>query len=331
MPHILFYTYLVILLAYVFDFINGFHDAANSIATIVSTGVLKPLTAVLWAAFFNFIAFLFFHLNVAGMLGTGLVGSDSINTYVIFSALVGAIIFNLITWYFGLPSSSSHALIGGLIGAAVAQNGWGSLKIIGITKVLVAIAISPLLGLMLAFILLSLVKKIIVFWNFKSAAKWARRFQLLSAALLSLGHGANDAQKTMGIIAGLLFSLGWLGPKFFVPFWVIVSCNLVMGLGTLAGGWRIVHTLGEKITKLEPLNGSAAETASAITIFAATALGIPISTTHTVTGAIVGVGMQKAFGTTNWNLIKKITSAWFFTIPVAALMAAGIFSLKILI
>lgn len=323
----LLYIGFIIAIAFAFDFINGFHDASNSIATIVSTGVLKPLQAVIWAAFFNFIAFLFFHLNVAATVGTGLISPHSINADVIMAALLGAISFNLLTWYFGLPSSSSHALIGGLAGAALMQTGWHSLEFSGLYKVLIAIVLSPLLGFCLSYILISIGKKIAN--HIHSANKWARRFQLVSAAMLSLGHGGNDAQKTMGIIAGLLFSAGLLGANFYVPFWVVVSCNLVIALGTLAGGWRIVNTLGKKITPLKPIGGSAAETSSAIVLFLANYLGIPISTTHTVTGSIVGIGVQAGILATNWQVVKRIILAWIFTIPFAGLFAAGIIWLEI--
>ena len=318
------FIYLVILTAFIFDFINGFHDASNSIATIVATGVLKPTTAVIWAAFFNFIAFLFFHLNVASTIGIGLVSADSINTYVIFAALIGAISFNLLTWYFGLPSSSSHALIGGLIGAAVTNAGWTALQGAGLIKVIVAIVISPLLGLVLAVVGMQLIKICISNTKNPVVQRWSRHFQLISAALLSLGHGGNDAQKTMGIIAILLFTSQLTGPHFYVPLWVVISCHFVIALGTLAGGWRIVHTLGKKITKLEPLNASVAESASAITLILATYLGIPVSTTHTVTGAITGIGIQNGWLSTNWGIIKRIVWAWIFTIPAAAIFASGI-------
>lgn len=323
------FIFLVILIAFIFDFVNGFHDASNSIATIVSTGVLKPIWAVLWAAFFNFIAFLFFHLTVASTFGTGLVAADSVNTYVIFSALSGAILFNLITWYFGLPSSSSHALIGGLMGAVVAQSGWHSLQWAGLSKVFIAIIISPVLGMALSFLILWGIGKVL--YVNKKELIFQKSFQLISAALLSLGHGANDAQKTMGIIALLLFSSHLIGPHFYVPCWVTVSCNLVMGLGTFAGGWRIVKTLGEKITKLEPKSGAAAETASALVLFTATHFGIPVSTTHIVTGSIAGIGVHNGWLTTNWKILKKITWAWLLTIPCAGLLAATLVWVKYLI
>lgn len=326
--HAFWFICVVVLLAFIFDFINGFHDAANSIATVVSTGVLKPFTAVIWAAFFNFIAFLFFHLKVAGTIGTGLVATSIIDPYTIFSALIGAISFNLFTWYFGLPSSSSHALIGGLIGAAVIEGGFKVLIMDGIIKVLLAVVISPLLGGLLSLILIWICKNLLSGLNPHTVNRWARRFQLVSSALLSLGHGGNDAQKTMGIIAVLLFSSHLIGPEFYVPFWVVVSCNLLMGLGTLAGGWRIVHTLGSKITELTPLSGGCAQGAAGITLFVANGLGIPVSTTHTVTGSIIGVGASKGRWGNNWTVIQRILIAWVFTIPAAGLVSAGVAALR---
>lgn len=315
----------VIALAFFFDFINGFQDAANSIATIVATGVLKPLTAVLWAAFFNFIAFLFFKLKVAGTIGTGLVDPHLINAYFIFAALCGAIMWNLITWYFGLPSSSSHALIGGLVGAGIAKGGLSVIKMGGLSKVLVAIVLAPLLGFFCGLILMAVANHIIEHWTKVETQHWFRRIQLFSAALLSLGHGGNDAQKTMGIIAVLLFSAHLLDGTFYIPLWVIISCNLVIALGTLAGGWRIVNTVGFKITKLTPVRGSCAETGAAITLFLATDLGIPVSTTHTITGAITGVGLRNV----QWHVVRRIVYAWIFTIPAAGTIAAGVMALAI--
>ncbi len=316
----LYLIYTVIIIAFLFDFINGFHDAANSTATLIVTGVLKPLHAVLWAAFFNFIAFVFFHLNVASTVGTGLVTPDSLSTYVIFSALSGAVIFSLFTWYFGLPSSSSHALIGGLIGAAVAHHGWQSLIFSGLSKTLIAIVVSPLLGIIFGYSILKLASYL--FSRSDSGTKFDKACQLLSAAFLSLGHGANDAQKMMGIIAVTLFTGQLIGPHFYVPLWVVISCNLVMGLGTLAGGYRIVKTLGEKITSLSPQSGAAAQTSSALILFLATFLGIPVSTTHIVTGSIVGVGVEQ--GKVNWHILHRIVYAWLLTLPATALLAAGI-------
>jgi len=309
-------------LALLFDFLNGFHDAANSIATIVSTRVLKPHWAVIWAAFFNFIAFLFFGLHVANTIGTGLIDPSIVNVDMILAALVGAIFWNIFTWYFGLPSSSSHALIGGLLGAALAKAGIPSLKFIGIFKVIAAIVISPLLGFMLGLFLMFLTARF--FFNFTPHRidNIFRKLQLISAALISLGHGGNDAQKTMGIIAILLFSAGLLGDQFYVPLWVIVSCNLIIALGTFFGGWRIVKTMGMKITKLKPVGGFCAECASAITLFLATVLGIPVSTTHTVTGSIVGVGSLHSIAAVRWGVARNIVWAWILTIPASGIVAA---------
>lgn len=329
--HAFWFICVVVLVAFIFDFINGFHDAANSIATVVATGVLKPVTAVIWAAFFNFIAFLFFHLNVASTIGTGLIATSVIDPYTIFAALTGAISFNLLTWYLGLPSSSSHALIGGLIGAAVVEGGFHALIVSGIVKVLVAIIVSPLLGIALSMFLMWFFKYVLKGLQQTTVDRWSRRFQLASSALLSLGHGGNDAQKTMGVIAVLLFSANLLGDRFYVPLWVVVSCNLLMALGTLAGGWRIVHTLGNKITKLTPLSGGCAQGAAAATLFIANGLGIPVSTTHTVTGAIIGVGTSRGRLATNWSVIQRITIAWIFTLPSAAIVAALISALRFLV
>lgn len=311
-------------LALVFDFLNGFHDAANSIATIVSTRVLKPQYAVLWAAFFNFIAFLFFGVHVANTIGTGLLDPNIINVNVILSALIGAIFWNLFTWYFGIPSSSSHALIGGLLGAGIAKAGFAPLKWAGIIKVLVAIVISPMLGMIIGLFLMFIIARIFFYWNPRRIDHWFRKLQFLSAAFISLGHGGNDAQKTMGIIAVLLFSAGLLGEKFYVPIWVIVTCNFVIALGTFFGGWRIVKTMGMKITKLKPVSGFCAESASAITLFLATWLGVPVSTTHTITGSIIGVGSLNGASAVRWGVARNIVMAWIFTIPAAGLVSAGV-------
>jgi PiT family inorganic phosphate transporter len=313
----------IILLALAFDYVNGFHDAANSIATVVSTRVLTPRQAVVWAAFFNFIAFLFFGLHVANTIGKGIINPAVADPAVVTSALVGAIAWDLITWYYGIPSSSSHALIGGLAGAAIAKVGVGALDFAGLLKVSVSILASPFLGLVLGLVLMAG-----VFWLFRSATpakvdRWFRRGQLVSAALYSLGHGGNDAQKTMGIITVLLFSTGYLGGEFYVPFWVVLACHAAMGLGTLAGGWRIVKTMGMKITKLKPVGGFCAETGGAITLFLATGLGIPVSTTHTITGAIVGVGATMKLSAVRWGVAGRIVWAWVLTIPASALIAAG--------
>lgn len=317
----------VIVLALIFDFLNGFHDAANSIATIVSTRVLKPQWAVLWAAFFNFIAFLFFGLHVANTIGTGLIDPSIVNVNMIFAALVGAIIWNLVTWYFGLPSSSSHALIGGLLGAGIAKGGFAPLKLVGISKVLLAIVISPLLGFMIGLFFMFLLSRFFFYSTPRRVDTLFRKLQYLSSAFISLGHGANDAQKTMGIIAVVLFSTGYLGKTFYVPFWVIVSCNFVIALGTFFGGWRIVKTMGMKITRLKPASGFCAETSSAITLFLATALGIPVSTTHTITGSIVGVGSMNGVSSVRWGIAKRIVWAWILTIPAAGCVAATLWTL----
>lgn len=312
----------IILLAFLFDFLNGFHDASNSIATMVSTRVMKPHQAVIWAAFFNFIAFAVFHTNVAHMIGTGLVSEQIIDPHLILSALVGAVIWNLVTWYFGIPSSSSHALIGGLVGAAIIRSGIHDLNFIGLTKVAVSIVLSPLLGFLLGLTFIFLTAKFLFYKPPYKVDAWFRRLQFLSAALISLGHGGNDAQKTMGIIAMLLFSTGLMHGKFFVPWWVIISCNLLMALGTLLGGWRIVKTMGMRITKLKPVGGFCAESAGAFTLFLATILGIPVSTTHTITGAIIGVGSLNTLSAVRWGVARRIVWAWVLTLPASAVVAA---------
>lgn len=320
-------VFVTIGLALFFDFLNGFHDAANSIAAMVSTRVLKPHWAVLWAAFFNFVAFLFFGVHVATTIGTGLVDPNVINNYVIFSALLGAILWNIFTWYYGLPSSSSHALIGGLLGASVAHAGLHPLKWIGISKVLAAIVISPLLGMIMGIILMLLIGRIFFHAIPSKVESWFRKFQFLSSAFISLGHGSNDAQKTMGIIAILLYSSNLLGETFYVPFWVVIVCNFVIALGTVFGGWRIVKTMGMKITKLKPVSGFCSDTASAFTLALATSLGIPVSTTHTVTGAIIGVGSVNGFSAVRWGVAKNIVWAWILTIPASGSVAALVWSI----
>ena len=305
-----------------FDFLNGLHDAANSIATIVSTRVLRPQYAVFWAAFFNFIAFLFFGLHVAETLGTGIIDASVVDPLVIFAALTGAIVWNILTWMLGIPSSSSHALIGGLVGAGVAKAGGGAVVWTGLLKTSAAIVLSPATGFLLALVLV-----LIVSWSFVRYTPFAvdstfRVLQFVSASLYSLGHGANDAQKTMGIIAVLLFSHGHLGGSFSVPFWVVISCQAAMALGTLCGGWRIVHTMGSRITRLNPMQGFCAETGGAITLFAATWLGIPVSTTHTITGAIIGVGAARRVSAVRWGVARGIVWAWIITMPMAGLMAS---------
>jgi PiT family inorganic phosphate transporter len=309
-------------LALVFDFLNGLHDAANSIATIVSTRVLSPHAAVIWAAGFNFIAFLFFGLHVAQTMGTGLISAAVVDWRVVFGALMGAITWNLITWWGAIPSSSSHALIGGLLGAGTAKGGTAAIVWSGVLKTVAAIALSPLIGFLLALTLV-----LAVSWTFVRSTPFAvdktfRVLQLGSAALYSLGHGGNDAQKTMGIIAGLLFAEGHLGAQFYVPLWVVISCQAAMAIGTYLGGWRIVRTMGSKITRLNPMQGFCAELGGAVTLFLATALGVPVSTTHTITGAIVGVGAARRASAVRWNVAGSIVIAWILTLPAAALVGA---------
>ncbi len=322
MDHHTFFIVVVILFAYAFDFINGFHDAANSIATIVTTGVLTPRQAVIWAAFFNFIAFLFFSLMVAKTIGSDLIDSNHINPVLILSALIGAIFWNLLSWYFGLPTSSSHALIGGLAGAAIVQSGFAVLKPAGFIKVAIGIFVSPVLGLLIGLLLTFLLKYFLRNNNQQKLHLTFKSFQLVSSALLSLTHGGNDAQKTMGIIAVLLFSSSWLSGEFYIPFWVVVSCQLVISLGTLFGGLRIVRTMGTKITKLDTFNGCTAETTAAAIIFACTEFGVPVSTTQTVTGAIAGAGLVNGLHGTHWPTIRIIYFTWMLTIPASALVAA---------
>ena len=314
-----------------FDFLNGLHDAANSIATIVSTRVLKPQMAVAWAAFFNFIAFLFFGLHVAETLGTGIIDPDIVDPTVIFAALIGAVTWNILTWIFGIPSSSSHALVGGLLGAGVAKVGISAIVWSGVLKTTAAIALSPMTGFILALLLV-----LTVSWIFVRSTPFAvdstfRVLQFVSASLYSLGHGGNDAQKTMGIIAVLLYSQGMLGDTFYVPFWVVITCQAALALGTLFGGWRIVHTMGSKITRLNPMQGFCAETGGAITLFAATYLGIPVSTTHTITGAIIGVGAARRVSAVRWGLAGNILVAWIVTLPATGLIAAFTYMLATLI
>ncbi len=313
--------------ALLFDFLNGLHDAANSIATVVSTRVLRPQVAVAWAAFFNFIAFAVFGLHVAETLGTGIVHSGVVDASVIFGALAGAIVWNVLTWWWGLPSSSSHALIGGLAGAGIAKAGLGAVVFGGLGKTALGIVLSPLLGFALAQLIVLVVR-----WVTLRSSPYAidRRFrvlQLVSAALYSLGHGGNDAQKTMGIIAVLLFSQGLLEGGFHVPLWVVLSCQLAMALGTLLGGWRIVHTMGSRITHLKPIQGFCAETGGAITLFLATGFGVPVSTTHTITGAIIGVGAARRTAAVRWHVAHGIVIAWVVTLPAAALTGAAAWKL----
>ncbi len=323
-----------IAVALFFDFINGFHDAANSIATVVSTRVLTPLQGVVWAAFFNFVAAFAFGTAVAHTIGAGLVDVRQVDNFVIFAGLIGAIAWDLFTWYVGLPTSSSHALIGGYGGAAIVKAGFGVLVASGWVKTIAFIVIAPLLGWLLATIFMTF-----IYWLFRKSTPAAtdhifRRGQLVSAGLYSLGHGGNDAQKTMGIIAGLLFTV----PQYrhlvsdasgglFIPLWIVLMAHAAIALGTLSGGWRIIHTMGSKITKLVPMGGFAAETAGAITIFASTALGIPVSTTHVITGAIVGVGSVRRRRAVRWGVAGQIVWAWLLTIPIAGLVGAGVYSL----
>jgi len=324
MPEFLLIVFIIII-ALGFDFINGFHDAANSIATVVSTRVLSPIQAVVWAAFFNFVAAFGFGVNVAKTVGKGVVESAGVDQWVILAGLVGAIVWDLVTWYYGLPTSSSHALIGGFAGAAVAKTGFSALIPSGLAKITAFIVISPLLGLGVAFTLM-----IAVYWIFRRMRpsrvdSLFRRLQLLSAATYSLGHGTNDAQKTMGIIAILLYSSGYLGPDFYVPTWVILAAHAAIGFGTWAGGWRIVKTMGMRITKLRPVGGFCAETAGAMMLIGTAIAGIPVSTTHTITGAIIGVGTTTRLSAVRWGVAGRIIWAWILTIPLSALIAAGLF------
>jgi PiT family inorganic phosphate transporter len=317
----------LISVALIFDFLNGLHDAANSIATVVSTRVLRPQYAVMWAAFFNFIAFLFFGLHVAQTVGTGIVAADAVDAAVIFGALMGAICWNLITWWLGIPSSSSHALIGGLAGAAVTKAGLGSIVWSGLGITAAAIVFSPLLGFFLALLLVLTVSWVFVRSSPSAVDNTFRTLQFVSASLYSLGHGGNDAQKTMGIIAVLLYSQGLLGPTFHIPLWVVLSCQAAMALGTLVGGWRIVHTMGSRITRLHPVQGFCAEAGGAITLFLATYFGIPVSTTHTITGAIIGVGAARKTAAVRWNVASDVILAWIVTLPATALFGAAFYEL----
>jgi PiT family inorganic phosphate transporter len=313
---------LLVVLALVFDFMNGFHDAANSVATIVSTGVLKPQQAVFWAATFNIVALFIFQLKVAATIGKGTIDPGIVDQYVIFGALVGAIAWNVITWFYGIPSSSSHALIGGLVGAGVAKGGTDVLITGGIMKTVAFILLSPLLGFILGSAMMVLVSWLCFKQTPRRVDKWFRRLQLLSASLYSLGHGGNDAQKTIGIIWMLLIAAGISHSNEAVPLWVIVCCYLAIGCGTMFGGWRIVRTMGQRITQLKPVGGFCAETGGAMTLFLATALGIPVSTTHTITGAIVGVGSAHKASAVRWGVAGSIVWAWILTIPCSALVAA---------
>jgi inorganic phosphate transporter, PiT family len=319
----------LILVALIFDYINGFHDAANSIATVVSTRVLSPGKAVVWAAFFNFVAAFTFGTAVAKTVGSGMVDISIVTFAVIFAGLIGAIVWDLITWYYGLPTSSSHALVGGYAGAAVAKAGFAAIIPGGWTKTLIFIVLSPLIGLVLGLTIMTA-----IFWIFRwfppsRVDRWFRRLQLVSAAAFSLNHGANDAQKTMGIIAGVLYAAKYID-EFYIPFWVVLSAHAAIGLGTLAGGWRIIHTMGSKITKLQPVGGFAAESSAAISILIATQTGVPVSTTHAITGAIVGVGATRRLSAVRWGVAGQIVWAWVLTIPAAfAIAAATYFVLRL--
>jgi PiT family inorganic phosphate transporter len=321
---------VLVMLAIAFDFMNGFHDAANSIATVVSTGVLKPQQAVLFAAFFNVIAIGIFQLKVASMIGKGIVEPGVVDHHVIFGALIGAITWNIITWWYGIPSSSSHALIGGIVGAVMAKAGGAKLISAGIIKTVLFIFVSPLLGFLLGSLMM-----VLVAWTFRRTSplrvdRWFRRLQLVSAGLYSLGHGGNDAQKTIGIIWMLLVASGYLAAEAKAPpSWVIWACYIAIGMGTMFGGWRIVKTMGQRLTKLKPVGGFCAETGGAITLFIATALGIPVSTTHTITGAIVGVGSVRNASTVRWALAGNIVWAWIFTIPASAFVAGAFYWLSL--
>jgi inorganic phosphate transporter, PiT family len=317
----------IVLVALVFDYINGFHDAANSIATIVSTRVLTPRRAVAWAAFFNFIAFVIFPLHIAHTVGKGIIDPKVVDDAVLIGALGGAIVWNLITWWYGLPSSSSHALVGGLLGAGISKGGLAVVQTAGVTKVAIFIIVSPVLGMVLGGSMM-----VLVAWVLRRATpgridRWFRRLQLLSAAAFSLGHGANDAQKTMGIILALLIAKGYVSATSEVPIWVILASQTAMGLGTFSGGWRIVRTMGMGLTKLKPVGGFCAETGAAGMLFVASALGVPVSTTHTITGGIVGVGLVNNPNGVRWSVALRIVWAWLFTIQSAAIIGAAIYFL----
>jgi PiT family inorganic phosphate transporter len=325
---VLFTLWFLVGFALLFDFLNGMHDAAKSIATIVSTRVLSPRLAVIWAAGFNFIAFLFFGLHVANTVGSGIVSVHIVTDRVIFGALGGAIVWNIVTWLFGIPSSSSHALVGGLVGAGLAKAGTKAIVWQGVGKTAAGIVVSPLMGFALALLLVLAVSWIFVRSRPASVDKLFRRLQFVSASLYSLGHGGNDAQKTMGIIAVLLYVHAGGQGQFHVPLWVVLACQTAMALGTLSGGWRIVHTMGSKITRLTPMQGFCAETGGAITLFAATYLGIPVSTTHTITGAIIGVGAARRTSAVRWGVARGIVTAWVITMPAAGLVAAALYAVS---
>lgn len=322
---------VVIALTLIFDVINGFHDAANSIATIVSTKVLTPFQAVVWAAFFNFIAFLVFGLHVANTIAKGIVRPDVVTLQVVLAGIIGAIIWNLITWWFGIPSSSSHTLMGGFVGAAIAHSGFDSVYYSGILKIVSFIVLAPVIGMLvsvfISFLLLNITRKL----SHKSGNKIFRRLQLFSAAAYSIGHGANDAQKAMGIIFVALIAGNLLTPEDEIPFWVVMSCHSAMAVGTLMGGWRIVKTMGTRITHLSPFEGFSAETAGALTLYSTSILGIPVSTTHTITGAIIGAGATRRLSAVRWGVTKSIVIAWIITIPITSIISAIIYFISLLI
>ena len=319
------FVFFLVFIALVFDFINGFHDSANSISTIVSTRVLSPKYAVLWAAFFNFVAAFLIGTQVAHTIGKGFIHLDVVDNLLILSALSGAIIWDIITWYYGLPSSSSHALMGGLIGAAITKAGTGTLVWAGIIKTTVFIIVSPMIGMTLGFMFMVIAMNLNRHSTIAKSDKIFRKLQLISAAVYSLGHGMNDAQKTMGIIAMVLFSKGLLGNTFYIPFWLVIACHVAIALGTMFGGWRIVKTMGTRITKLQPIGGFSAETAAACSIISASIAGIPVSTTHTITGAIVGVGATHRLSAVRWGVAGNIIWAWILTIPASAIISAVIY------
>jgi inorganic phosphate transporter, PiT family len=316
---------IVVSLTLVFDIINGFHDAANSIATIVSTKVLKPYQAVIWAAFFNFIAFLIFGLHVANTIAKGIVHPDVVTLPVVMSAIIASIVWNLITWWFGIPSSSSHTLMGGLVGAAIAHAGFGSVFYSGILKIIAFIVLAPVIGMIVSMVISILLLNLCKNFSFSGVSKTFRRLQLISAAAYSTGHGANDAQKAMGVIFVAMIAAGKLTTSDTIPFWVVIACHVAMAIGTLMGGWRIVKTMGTRITHLRPFEGFSAETAGALTLFSTSILGIPVSTTHTITGSIIGAGATKRLSAVRWGVTRNIIVAWIITIPITALLAALVF------
>jgi len=319
------FLYIIIGLVLIFDFINGFHDSANSIATVVSTKVLSPIAAVGLAATFNFVAFLIFPLKVATTIGKGVIHPEIISLHLIASAVIAAIVWNLITWWMGLPSSSSHTLVGGLVGAAIVSHGFSSVVLAGVMKIVIFIVVAPLLGMIMSYIISIIVMHIVKRQTPSSVDRWFRRLQLLSASAFSLGHGGNDAQKSMGIIWVALIATNQVAKNAPIDLWIVLSCHAAIALGTLFGGWRIVKTMGQRITKLKPFEGFCAETAGALTLFGATHFGIPVSTTHTITGSIMGVGAIKGVSAVKWGVTRKIFWAWILTIPVSAVISAGIY------